>query len=220
MANSHFTWQLNLDELQESLGYLPEHMSASDLEVLIVLLPESSRRSTLASWSSSHSGSQPAVDLRRRQDEAILTDRPMTTPKTTQDPWESIREDKQPNKKAPIPACFASLNTCETRTNNCSGGHGRCINRYADQAGHEACFSCHCMATLVRDGTEKGAIGEKTIRWGGNMCQKQDISTQFWLLTGFTILIVGIVTLAIGLLYSVGEEQLPGVIGAGVSRSK
>lgn len=76
------------------------------------------------------------------------------------------------------------------------------------------------MSTVVRDGSEPGAIGEKTIRWGGNMCQKKDVSIPFWLLTGFTIAIVGMITFAIGLLYSVGEEQLPGVIGAGVSRSK
>jgi len=52
------------------------------------------------------------------------------------------------------------------------------------------------------------------------MCQKEDISTQFWLIAGFTITIIGAVTFAIGLLFSVGEEKLPGVIGAGVSRSK
>lgn len=52
------------------------------------------------------------------------------------------------------------------------------------------------------------------------MCQKEDVSVQFWLIAGFTVTIVGAVTFAIGLLFSVGEEQLPGVIGAGVSRSK
>jgi 1,4-dihydroxy-2-naphthoate octaprenyltransferase len=52
------------------------------------------------------------------------------------------------------------------------------------------------------------------------MCQKEDISVQFWLIAGFTIMIVGVTAFAIGLLYSVGEETLPGVIGAGVSRSK
>jgi 1,4-dihydroxy-2-naphthoate octaprenyltransferase len=50
------------------------------------------------------------------------------------------------------------------------------------------------------------------------MCQKKDVSVPFWLLAGFTIGIIGVVTFAIGLLYSIGEEKLPGVIGAGVSR--
>jgi hypothetical protein len=40
------------------------------------------------------------------------------------------------------------------------------------------------------------------------------------MLAGFTITIVGAVSFAISMLFSVGEETLPGVIGAGVSRSK
>jgi hypothetical protein len=204
-----------------SLASLQNSLSSGQLEALVVLLPESSRSSPLSAWSaSSH---KPSDDLRRRQNEFVLTDEPVSSPKSTNTPapdafWESVRQDK--GKQARVPACFLSANSCETRTNNCSGGHGVCINRYKDQPNHEACFSCHCMATVVRDGTEPGAIGEKTQRWGGNMCQKKDVSIPFWLLTGFTITIVGAVTFAISLLYSVGDEQLPGVIGAGVSRSK
>ncbi len=42
----------------------------------------------------------------------------------------------------------------------------------------------------------------------------------FWLIVGFTVTIIGAISFAIGLLFSVGEERLPGVIGAGVSKSK
>lgn len=56
--------------------------------------------------------------------------------------------------------------------------------------------------------------------WAGGACSKQDISVQFWLFAGFTISLLTILYLAIGMLFSVGEEKLPGVIGAGVSRSK
>jgi hypothetical protein len=188
------------------------------MEVLVVILPESSRSSNLISWSKSPASK--AADELRRRDEVVLTNEPGSTPKSTAAPdafWESIRAEKGSGR---IPNCFLSANSCETRTNSCSGGHGKCINRYKDQPNHEACFACHCMSTVVRDGSEPGAIGEKTIRWGGNMCQKKDVSIPFWLLTGFTIAIVGMITFAISLLYSVGEEQLPGVIGAGVSRSK
>ena len=50
------------------------------------------------------------------------------------------------------------------------------------------------------------------------MCQKEDVSVQFWLIAGSTIALVGAVTFAIGLLFSVGEEKMPGVLGAGVVR--
>lgn len=60
----------------------------------------------------------------------------------------------------------------------------------------------------------------KTVQWGGPACQKKDVSIPFWLLAGFTVLLVGVVTWAIGLLYSVGSEELPSVIGAGVSGGK
>lgn len=120
---------------------------------------------------------------------------------------------------ARIPACFQSLNGCETRTNNCSGGHGICIDRYAnDTKAKNPCFACHCMSTVVLDGTEPGAVGEKTTKWAGGMCQKEDVSVPFWLLAGFTMGIAGVLSIAVGLLFSVGEEKLPGVIGAGVSR--
>lgn len=200
------------------LSKVQQYTMTGQMEVVLVILPESSRSSNLISWSKS-SASKAADELRRRA-EVVLTDEAVSTPKSTAAPdafWDSIRAEKGSTR---IPNCFLSANSCETRTNNCSGGHGKCINRYKDQPDHEACFACHCMSTVVRDGTEPGAVGEKTIRWGGNMCQKKDVSIPFWLLTGFTITIVGAVTFAISLLYSVGEEQLPGVIGAGVSRSK
>lgn len=73
---------------------------------------------------------------------------------------------------------------------------------------------------MVQPAEGQLAKGRKTIHWGGNMCQKEDISVPFWLIVGFTVTIIGAITFAIGLLFSVGEEKLPGVIGAGVSRSK
>jgi len=105
-----------------------------------------------------------------------------------------------------------------TTTGNCSS-HGECANKYgADDK--LSCFVCSCKATVIKPGEGPEQKGRQTQHWGGNMCQKEDISTQFWLIAGFTITIIGAVTFAIGLLFSVGEEKLPGVIGAGVSRSK
>ncbi|KAI1859263.1 uncharacterized protein JN550_012072 [Neoarthrinium moseri] len=112
--------------------------------------------------------------------------------------------------KGPIQACYTSLNACETATGGCSG-HGECRNKFGKDAA-SACFSCHCQKTY-------GGVGGQSVWWwGGAACQKQDVSVPFWIFTGFTIFLVGAVGFSISLLFSVGEEKLPGVIGAGVSR--
>ena len=53
--------------------------------------------------------------------------------------------------------------------------------------------------------------------WGGSACHKKDVSGPFWLIAIFSIVMAGLVSWAIALMYSIGEEKLPGVIGAGVS---
>jgi hypothetical protein len=97
-----------------------------------------------------------------------------------------------------VPAlCHASVESCEAATNKCSG-HGACVRRY------EGCVACACKPS-------------EGISWAGAACHKRDISAQFWLLAGFSALLVGLVAWSIGLLFSVGSETLPGVIGAGVA---
>lgn len=46
------------------------------------------------------------------------------------------------------------------------------------------------------------------------------MSTAFWLIATSSIVMAGLVGWAIGMLFSVGEEKLPGVIGAGVSSNR
>ncbi|KAF2969974.1 hypothetical protein GQX73_g3607 [Xylaria multiplex] len=114
-----------------------------------------------------------------------------------------------------VPNCFVSQNACETATSSCSG-HGVCVDRWGKDNTDNSCFFCHCGKTV-----DKNAKGrDEVFYWGGAMCQKRDISTPFWLFAGITITLVATVAFSIGLLFSVGEEKLPGVIGAGVSRSK
>ena len=121
------------------------------------------------------------------------------------------------------PACFTSYDACMSGTSDCSG-HGECAARWTGDGdgdgdaeasdGREACYVCRCLQT-----TEKGADGRDGLyRWGGAACQKIDVSTPFWLFAGVTIALVGTVTFAVGLLFGVGEQKLPGVIGAGVSK--
>jgi hypothetical protein len=119
------------------------------------------------------------------------------------------------------PLCHSSLDACNNATNNCSG-HGSCYKKSgnAKDVGDapSACFTCGCNPTNVTftyaDGTKKGVTLQY---WGGSACQKKDVSGPFWLITIFTVVIIGVVGWAIGLLFSIGEEKLPGVIGAGVS---
>jgi hypothetical protein len=234
LAHTHVQDAEAISALTTNLDRLAKFVSSGELEALLILLPESSRTSKVNTWSSSRRpASSPSSDLRKRDSgELVISDVPVAAPAPaaaaeatsanpdkTATPAAFWADNKAKAGGSRIPACFQSQNSCETRTNNCSGGHGVCIDRYAnDTRAKSPCFSCHCMRTAVLNGTEPGAAGLKTIRWGGNMCQKEDISVQFWLLAGFTIGIVGVVTLAVGMLYSVGEEKLPGVIGAGVSR--
>lgn len=122
------------------------------------------------------------------------------------------------NTSAPLrgilPACFASQSACESATNNCTG-HGRCSLKYKNKDDNgKACYSCMCNIPDIRtnpDGTKK------TTRYGGPACQKKDVVMPFWLLAGFSVGLMFVVSWGIGLLYSMGEEELPSVIGAGVS---
>ncbi|KAI1454823.1 hypothetical protein F4805DRAFT_299395 [Annulohypoxylon moriforme] len=114
-----------------------------------------------------------------------------------------------------LPSCFTSHNACITATDSCSG-HGQCVNKWGNLEGVEkACFFCRCMSTNETVNGDRTAL----YHWGGSACHKRDISTPFWLFAGVTLALVGTVAFAIGLLFNVGEEKLPGVIGAGVSRS-
>ncbi|GAW22678.1 hypothetical protein ANO14919_122210 [Xylariales sp. No.14919] len=118
-------------------------------------------------------------------------------------------------RPTPVPACFASQSACENATSSCSG-HGVCVDRWGKDNTDNTCFFCHCGKTVEADA--KGR--DQVFYWGGGACQKRDISTPFWLFAGVTITLVATVAFSIGLLFSVGETKLPGVIGAGVSRSK
>ncbi|KAL4878254.1 hypothetical protein BJY04DRAFT_196606 [Aspergillus karnatakaensis] len=111
------------------------------------------------------------------------------------------------------PLCYASNSTCNEATNSCSG-HGACYKKSGSEseAGIGDCYSCRCHATYVKneDGTER------KVQWGGSACQKKDISSSFFLIAGVTVTIIVVVSAAIGMLFSVGNTELPGVISAGV----
>lgn len=115
------------------------------------------------------------------------------------------------------PVCHASNSSCAEATNSCSG-HGSCFLKYG--SGNEGatgnCYACRCQQTVERksDGTTK------KIQWGGVACQKEDISSPFFLIAGVTILVIVLAGSAVSMLFSMGQEELPSVIGAGVGTAK
>jgi len=109
-----------------------------------------------------------------------------------------------------VPACFSSQESCENTTNFCSG-HGSCYKA------HAKCYKCRCGSTLARvneDGTKK------TVQWGGAACEKKDISMPFILFATFGVAIAGLIAGSIGMLYNMGSQELPSVLGAGVAGPK
>lgn len=114
-----------------------------------------------------------------------------------------------------LPGCFPSLSTCESMTRNCTG-HGSCQLKFTDKdasSNGAKCYQCACSADVRtnKDGTKK------TTQWGGPACQKKDVVAPFWLLAGFSVGLMFLISWAIGNLLTMGGEDLPSVIGAGVS---
>lgn len=78
---------------------------------------------------------------------------------------------------------------------------------------HGNSYTCLCNSTIVRT-NEDGST--KSVKWGGNACQKKDVSAEFVLFAGFGIFFTAVVVGGIIMLYSMGSQELPSVIGAGV----
>ncbi|KAF3482046.1 uncharacterized protein GIQ15_04805 [Arthroderma uncinatum] len=122
-----------------------------------------------------------------------------------------------------VPICYAKNETCMERTNSCSG-HGSCYlkrstskNSTSSDTKGDDCYACKCHRTVVST-TKDGQT--KTVQWGGPDCSKRDVSMQFWLIGGISLLLVMGVGYGIGMLFSIGEEELPGVLSAGVAPPK
>jgi hypothetical protein len=186
------------------------------MQTLIMVLPQ------VADVSGSERWSDKPQELRRRQAERPIV--PISEEEDEEEEDAIVANDETPAtspealfvSSKSVPACFKSKDSCVNGTNDCSGKHGECRNKWAaadGSDGKDVCYTCHCLAT-------RNSTSGSVTHWGGATCQKKDVSVPFWLFAGFTLFMVGILALAIGLLFNVGEEKLPGVIGAGVSRSK
>ncbi|KAG6009133.1 hypothetical protein E4U21_003202 [Claviceps maximensis] len=188
----------------KQIKQLVQLAKSGDLETTIIALPSSASSSQWA---------DEQQELRRRQAEQVMSiiKKPEAEPQMTSP---STPQTMMFASQGRIAACYETLSACNEATRNCTG-HGTCKDKYASGDGTKAaasCFACHCQATREE--------GKGVKHWGGPSCAKQDVSVPFWLFAGFTLAMVGILSLSVGLLYGVGEEKLPGVIGAGVSRNK
>jgi hypothetical protein len=129
----------------------------------------------------------------------------------------SLLRRQSPGSVSPNPTCHVTNSSCNEATGGCSG-HGSCYRKSGSKNGltNNDCFVCKCQATTIRkdDGTTQ------IIRWGGAACEKQDISSPFFLLATASIMVIVALGGAIGMLFRVGQGDLPGVISAGVGPTK
>lgn len=196
------------------LAMLSKLATDGKVESTVVFIPTAAEVSNAAYWS------DISAELRRRQSEAVMTAPGIDTSSSTSIPGTVHKVTAAAAAKhKKILACYTTKEDCNAATASCSG-HGKCVDknhrgekklRRADEL--EACFACQCAKT-------SDEAKNSTTTWAGPACSKMDISSPFWLFVSASLVVVFAVYLAVGLLFAVGEEKLPGVIGAGVSKSK
>lgn len=145
-----------------------------------------------------------------RRDTGLLPRSSASDPQST---LQTSAQDLTLSSSLLAPVCHASNSSCSDATSNCSG-HGHCYLK--SSSGDAQCFACRCQATV----RTKGDGSKQKIYWGGPACQKEDISSPFFLIAGVSILAIILASSAVGMLFSMGQQELPSVIGAGVGGSK
>ncbi|MCJ1361274.1 hypothetical protein MMC16_000372 [Acarospora aff. strigata] len=209
-------------QAEEALARTFQHLSDTShiLESTIILMPAPTRN---AKRSSNPYGvyEVPGKTLQARQfqPEELLSEAPAPAPSSS--PSHESRPSQPQTLKASalpagiIPICHSSHDACVAATNNCTG-RGSCYKKYSSAEGDAKasdCYACGCIATV----RENKSGSKKTTQWAGSACQKKDVSMPFLLIAGFTIVMVATVSWGVGLLFSIGQETLPSVIGAGVA---
>lgn len=192
----------------DSLVRILKHFSATEnVESTVLLLP-AEKKLKKPKTPTQHK-KHAARSAQQSQEERL--DLPSTTPSSFDAIVPATAGNSSSNTTHPlpknIPACFTSQSSCENTTNTCSG-HGSCYKA------HNSCWKCRCGTTVVRKNPEGS---DKTVQWGGNACQKKDVSVPFVLFASFGVVMTALVSGAIGMLWSMGSQELPSVIGAGVA---
>jgi hypothetical protein len=192
-----------------------ENVASEALDVMVIVLSESSRDSE----SKYGIYGKPAQPLKARQ---VEPEEPIELGEVLA-PVFHVSNASSPNNYTRTPpgtfsSCYSNQKSCVDKTGNCSG-HGNCYAKFIGNSSSDSCYTCQCIPSVEIIHIGKG---EKEIvtYWGGPACQKMDVSSQFWLFVAVAVVLAAIVSAAIGMMFSVGEEKLPGVIGAGVSGPK
>lgn len=193
--------------VQQACGYADEN----NIKLVVIFMPPKSKTSRGWPDEQHNEANKPSARALRHRS---LSDDASFMNNQASDKLLSRAEDKTIH--GILPSCFTSLESCEHITNNCTG-HGTCAKIYGGKDNERPCFRCACKVD-----EEKSADGKviRTTRYGGPACQKRDIAIQFWLLAGFSIAMAFLLSWGIGLLYSIGKEELPSVLGAGVPGTK
>ncbi|KAL8936772.1 MAG: hypothetical protein Q9216_004757 [Gyalolechia sp. 2 TL-2023] len=189
-------------------------------ETTIILMPPSNPKTKRTSASPYGSYQMPASAPLQARDE-VQSEALLTAPSAPQTSLASHRPSTPQTLKASsvprvgiLPVCQSSLEKLIDATNNCSG-HGLPYLKHNGTSDESSdCYACKCRKTVLNRGDGKGV---KTVEWAGPACSKKDVSMPFWLLAGISIGLVSAVSWGIGLLFSIGQEELPSVIGAGVT---
>ncbi|KAJ5663752.1 hypothetical protein N7507_004483 [Penicillium longicatenatum] len=193
---------LDIKPLESVFQHLTKLSSADNWDVTVVLLA-----------SSAHD-SEARKNIVQRGENSWAE--PFSSASEAQnDPQMSSRDLSLHSNLAPV--CHASNSSCSEATNNCSG-HGYCYLKYTSggEATTSNCYACRCQQTVVRK--KDGTI--QKVQWGGPACQKKDISSPFFLIAGVSVFAIIMVSSVVGMLFSMGQQELPSVIGAGVGGSK
>lgn len=196
-------------------------LAARGLDVTVVAMPSSSGNSKrrVSPYGTYEMPSNIEARRNRQNPEALLsfTPEPSTSPKAEYPDLEDfpiLTSSKKSNGtvRGILPPFFNSLASCEKLTLNCSG-HGECklLHKAQDKTQQDR-FGCACSPTIIGKGDSR-----KVTTWAGPACQKKDISTPFWLFVGTGVMLAFLISTIIGMMYSIGSEELPSVIGAGVS---
>lgn len=212
------------EEIAQVLSNVNKKAEETGFSTTVVMMPRSASKSKRAA----HAWGMydvPSKEARRQNPEAVLSSQPVPAVSKVPDLEDFPVVIAAENNKGPVrgilPTCFKSMSACQTQTHNCSS-HGECklLHKGRGSGSNQEtvdCFGCACSATVEYEDGKGMEEKRKVTYWGGPACQKKDISVQFWLFVGSGVVLAFLVSAGIGMLYTMGAEELPSVIGAGVS---
>lgn len=187
-------------------------------ESTVILMPASTQKTKRTS--TSPYGRYAMPNSKPLQARGAQSEAPLTAPSAPQTSLAShrhstpqaLKASSAPKSPGILPVCQPSIDKLNEATNNCSGHGTLYLKLKSTSESSPDCYACRCQKTVIDRGE-----GTKTIEWAGPACSKKDVSQPFWLLAGITIGLVATASWGVGLLFSIGQEDLPSVIGAGVA---